>query len=106
MSTRTVTLWLAALLMPAFALPATAQIHNVSTETEWRSAIAALNPGDSIVFTANITLTADLPSIGQDVTIAGGGFTLSGADQFRGLRSEEHTSELQSPCNIVCRLLL
>src|SRR5256885_8310039 len=24
----------------------------------------------------------------------------------RGRRSEEHTSELQSPCNIVCRLLL
>src|SRR5205807_9389462 len=24
----------------------------------------------------------------------------------RGLRSEEHTSELQSPCNLVCRLLL
>src|SRR5256885_15009040 len=23
-----------------------------------------------------------------------------------GMRSEEHTSELQSPCNIVCRLLL
>src|SRR5256885_8295771 len=23
-----------------------------------------------------------------------------------GLRSEEHTSELQSPCNLVCRLLL
>src|SRR2546426_6028576 len=23
-----------------------------------------------------------------------------------GTRSEEHTSELQSPCNIVCRLLL
>src|SRR5688500_19289266 len=35
-------------------------------------------------------------------------------DQFRGFRfrmcvgqrSEEHTSELQSPCNLVCRLLL
>src|SRR5256885_2778250 len=26
-------------------------------------------------------------------------------DQF-GRRSEEHTSELQSPCNLVCRLLL
>src|SRR5256885_7385859 len=25
---------------------------------------------------------------------------------IRGLRSEEHTSELQSPCNLVCRLLL
>src|SRR2546426_5395406 len=29
---------------------------------------------------------------------AGGGFVL--------WRSEEHTSELQSPCNLVCRLLL
>src|SRR5256885_3527238 len=26
-------------------------------------------------------------------------------DEF-SLRSEEHTSELQSPCNLVCRLLL
>src|SRR5256885_8721955 len=25
---------------------------------------------------------------------------------LRGNRSEEHTSELQSPCNLVCRLLL
>src|SRR2546426_7051740 len=25
---------------------------------------------------------------------------------MRGRRSEEHTSELQSPCNLVCRLLL
>src|SRR5256885_14603086 len=25
---------------------------------------------------------------------------------FFGWRSEEHTSELQSPCNLVCRLLL
>src|SRR2546426_5938093 len=26
--------------------------------------------------------------------------------QCRSRRSEEHTSELQSPCNLVCRLLL
>src|SRR2546426_1407791 len=41
---------------------------------------------------------------------------LAGAHQLRsqptivgehgGRRSEEHTSELQSPCNLVCRLLL
>src|SRR2546426_8678289 len=36
---------------------------------------------------------------------------LSGAGRFNQLgyewrRSEEHTSELQSPCNLVCRLLL
>src|SRR3989454_3673805 len=30
-----------------------------------------------------------------------------GSEVIRGnLRSEEHTSELQSPCNLVCRLLL
>src|SRR5688500_20280228 len=28
------------------------------------------------------------------------------ADARRWYRSEEHTSELQSPCNLVCRLLL
>src|SRR5256885_8776810 len=29
-----------------------------------------------------------------------------GAGNPRAHRSEEHTSELQSPCNLVCRLLL
>src|SRR5256885_9898678 len=28
------------------------------------------------------------------------------ATRVKGDRSEEHTSELQSPCNLVCRLLL
>src|SRR5256885_5524902 len=28
------------------------------------------------------------------------------ADELLAARSEEHTSELQSPCNLVCRLLL
>src|SRR2546426_2840543 len=34
--------------------------------------------------------------------------TGSGAEEVAGCleRSEEHTSELQSPCNLVCRLLL
>src|SRR5688500_19424263 len=27
-------------------------------------------------------------------------------DAAQGMRSEEHTSELQSPCNLVCRILL
>src|SRR5256885_12504366 len=27
-------------------------------------------------------------------------------NELREVRSEEHTSELQSPCNLVCRLLL
>src|SRR5256885_5153974 len=32
--------------------------------------------------------------------------TRSRAYRVRRRRSEEHTSELQSPCNLVCRLLL
>src|SRR2546426_2646890 len=32
--------------------------------------------------------------------------TLAYRRLVRGSRSEEHTSELQSPCNLVCRLLL
>src|SRR5256885_6865146 len=31
---------------------------------------------------------------------------LSSSTASIGVRSEEHTSELQSPCNLVCRLLL
>src|SRR5688500_19826279 len=37
---------------------------------------------------------------------AGGIFGLLGGYLTDRLRSEEHTSELQSPCNLVCRLLL
>src|SRR5256885_13060892 len=33
-----------------------------------------------------------------------GGLSWGGTDELG--RSEEHTSELQSPCNLVCRLLL
>src|SRR5688572_31639589 len=32
--------------------------------------------------------------------------TVSGIDELRSTRSEEHTSELQSQSNLVCRLLL
>src|SRR2546426_6817733 len=43
----------------------------------------------------------DLPGPGRTRGGAGGG-----ASQCVRSRSEEHTSELQSPCNLVCRLLL
>src|SRR3989454_7156433 len=37
---------------------------------------------------------------------AGGGELFHRAVRLDQRRSEEHTSELQSPCNLVCRLLL
>src|SRR5256885_8403930 len=33
-------------------------------------------------------------------------FVCVAGEEHRQIRSEEHTSELQSPCNLVCRLLL
>src|SRR5256885_6696514 len=47
---------------------------------------------------------------GRVEALAGGGTRAAGRGTGetvqRFLRSEEHTSELQSPCNLVCRLLL
>src|ERR1039457_5504418 len=42
----------------------------------------------------------------QKVHIAEREFALKGEECVAEDRSEEHTSELQSPCNLVCRLLL
>src|SRR2546426_4129430 len=51
------------------------------------------------------------PTVAYQVTpqlSIGGGFdiVLGKVELNQRLRSEEHTSELQSPCNLVCRLLL
>src|SRR6266566_5010500 len=43
-------------------------------------------------------------SVGPEV--AGGWLVSEAAAEAAVARSEEHTSELQSPCNLVCRLLL
>src|SRR5947207_7698426 len=49
--------------------------------------------------------SSDLPGAGKGVV--GNADCLVGAGDFRdGLRSEEHTSELQSHSDLVCRLLL
>src|SRR5688500_20096847 len=50
--------------------------------------------------------TSNLP-IGRLLPLIETGEAESGNNATLGLRrSEEHTSELQSPCNLVCRLLL
>src|SRR5256885_6443999 len=52
----------------------------------------------------HVQVLANLIDFGMDVQQAGE------SPRFRhasgSVRSEEHTSELQSPCNLVCRLLL
>src|SRR5256885_10790726 len=51
------------------------------------------------------------PTVGHVGKRHNGGFNASFCDGHanyikKSTRSEEHTSELQSPCNLVCRLLL
>src|SRR5205807_9863620 len=49
----------------------------------------------------SIALCKELKRIGVDLVDCS-----SGGNVHEASRSEEHTSELQSPCNLVCRLLL
>src|SRR5256885_6274558 len=69
----------------------------------------------SFFFFFNDTATTEIYtlSLHDALPISFGGPCRAGSritSRFRGpiciSRSEEHTSELQSPCNIVCRLLL
>src|SRR5256885_11160420 len=47
-----------------------------------------------------------LPGLHYGVPVVAQKFDKFDPEQAYALRSEEHTSELQSPCNLVCRLLL
>src|SRR5690606_42156845 len=59
-----------------------------------------LRPRDIALYVGEGTL--DVGITGRDLLLDSG----AQADEVRGLRSEEHTSELQSRENLVCRLLL
>src|SRR3989454_4968747 len=60
---------------------------------------ASPSTADTMTFTvANAGNGTDSMTISENISVAGV-ITVTG-------RSEEHTSELQSPCNLVCRLLL
>src|SRR3989454_7793720 len=55
---------------------------------------------------ALVAQAADPIKIGFGMALTGG-LSANGKPALLALqRSEEHTSELQSPCNLVCRLLL
>src|SRR5256885_16578581 len=72
-------------------------------------------PSSFFFFFFNDTATTEIYTLSlHDALPISGGYTIltdwlrpHGHDSCRAaLRSEEHTSELQSPCNLVCRLLL
>src|SRR2546426_7845657 len=66
--------------------------------TLFRSMIVHDSPYVTVTDAAGAFRIGDIPPGTYKVTMWHAG--------FRPKRSEEHTSELQSPCNLVCRLLL
>src|SRR5256885_8940849 len=77
--------------------------------TLFRSTIACFDAlfeknNDNVYWISVIARTAFNEATVPNLTHAHCAFTMAVCDIF--LRSEEHTSELQSPCNLVCRLLL
>src|SRR5256885_6941797 len=60
---------------------------------------AAVNPPELQLYGSRLTPAVALSESGPLYAQVAGDLT-------RWMRSEEHTSELQSPCNLVCRLLL
>src|SRR5438270_11710663 len=80
--------------------------HYLSTETVPRRTVVpgAVSSSDQL---NNLVVTQQIFTGEQVTTRAFGTSTELGIRaQLRGTRSEEHTSELQSQSNLVCRLLL
>ena len=67
------------------------------TASDWNG-----TKGGVMAFRASGTVTVTGNIVGNALGYRGGAGGAAGANG----RSEEHTSELQSPCNLVCRLLL
>src|SRR5688500_19748893 len=70
-----------------------------------RPPISTLFPYTTLFRSLQARLGA-LRMIGNAISGAGSISLHSEPAGIAGKRSEEHTSELQSPCNLVCRLLL
>src|SRR5256885_10117633 len=75
----------------------------------WRHAAAcllgAVLGGAASARSAPLEVYGRLPRI-EEVALSPDGSRIAFVKTEENNRSEEHTSELQSPCNLVCRLLL
>jgi autotransporter-associated beta strand protein len=69
----------------SLAFPALAANFNVNNSSDLANAINNAKRGDAITFTSNITLSTDLPNITRSITLNGAGFSLDGANRYRGL---------------------
>src|SRR5205807_4015268 len=88
---------------------AEARCYRVPLPAPWGSATHRITHHELIV--TRLATDSKLEGVGWSYTIGAGGTAVAALLSDYLLprvvgRSEEHTSELQSPCNLVCRLLL
>src|SRR5256885_12388662 len=89
--------------------PYTTLFRSLKQSIPYRAILAARNA--EIALSHGFTAMRDLETEGAmyadvDVKTAINDGEVPGPHMQVATRSEEHTSELQSPCNLVCRLLL
>src|SRR5205807_4818898 len=93
-------------------VPATTHIYTLSLHDALPISFGVQTKGGEILLPMATTTPTDAlpvetphppqPQVAPVIDTSTAEFTLVG----KAPRSEEHTSELQSPCNLVCRLLL
>src|SRR3989454_3141661 len=90
-----------------------AQILNLPQPTGYLGkSVAKGSAGDAVGLRGGAVLATIMGEqlvVGGDIILKVQGIPVGEATdhrRVRDIRSEEHTSELQSPCNLVCRLLL
>lgn len=85
--TRTARRMTALLASTALVFSGPAWAVDVANYSDLVSAVAQVNAGtaSTINFTGNVTLAGELNAITNGVTITGNGYTLSGANSYRGL---------------------
>src|SRR2546426_6478348 len=87
--------------MPGDVLGEKVEDNAVTYAPAWKPSPRTL--GDTGAIKEAIALLARAQ---RPIIVAGSGVRSAIASLIAPVRSEEHTSELQSPCNLVCRLLL
>src|SRR5256885_16789186 len=93
------------LIIPLMRLLYLIITHNLHTTNHLFFFLMIRRPPRSTLFPYT-TLFRSLKPGGDFLLMLYNRTSINYALEIKVLRSEEHTSELQSPCNLVCRLLL
>src|SRR3989454_4093098 len=78
--------------------PYTTLFRSIGDASPYQGHVAILDAANGKLLHVWNSLCSDRPGIEDPRPVT--------AERIPHVRSEEHTSELQSPCNLVCRLLL